>query len=143
MSIDEGAAESLEGGCRCGMTRYRTSGKPFKSAYCHCNDCRSATGALAQAWLMFDGESIKFIKGSPKKYQSSPGALRGFCPECGTPLWWEGIWHDAPMQMVPIATLDNPEVYPPDRHASCNERISWFDIADDLPRVGGSSPPAR
>lgn len=132
--------ESLEGGCRCGAVRYRTHGTPFKSAYCHCQDCRSATSALVQAWLMFDGERIEFTRESPKKYASSPGVKRGFCAHCGTPLWWEGRWHDTPMQMVPIGTLDDPTVYPPDRHASINERVPWFDVDDDNPRFGHSSP---
>lgn len=140
MPVGNAEPEFLEGGCRCGATRYRASGKPFKSSYCHCNDCRSATGALVQAWLLYDGGRIEFVNGSPKKYRSSPGVLRGFCPECGTPLWWEGTWHDVPIQMVPIGTLDNPNVYPPDRHASCSERIEWFDVADDLPRYDHSSP---
>lgn len=132
--------DSIEGGCLCGATRYRAHGEPYKSVYCHCEWCRGATSALVNAWLMFDGERIEFIKGSPTKYASSPGVLRGFCPTCGTPLWWEGSWHDTAMQMVTIGSLDDPEAYPPDRHASCSEQISWFEIADDLPRYPHSSP---
>jgi len=132
--------DSIEGGCLCGATRYRANGKPYKSVYCHCQWCRGATSALVSAWLMYDDQRIEFIKGSPMKYASSPGVLRGFCPTCGTPLWWEGSWHDVPIQMVTIGSLDDPEVYPPDRHASCCEQISWFKIADDLPRYPHSSP---
>jgi hypothetical protein len=131
---------SIEGGCLCGATRYRATGKPFKSSYCHCNWCRGATGAPVTAWLLYDDGRIEFTRGSPKKYASSPGVLRGFCPTCGTPLWWEGRWHDKPVQMVTIGSLDNPEFYPPDRHASCSEQIGWFDVADDLPRYPHSSP---
>jgi hypothetical protein len=132
--------DSIEGGCLCGATRYRAKGKPFKSCYCHCEWCRGATAAPVSAWLLYEGGRIEFIKGSPKKYASSPGVLRGFCPTCGTPLWWEGSWHDTPIQMVTIGSLDNPEFYPPDRHASCSEQISWFDVADELPRYPHSSP---
>jgi len=132
--------ETIEGGCLCGATRYRASGTPYKASYCHCNWCRGATGAPVAAWLMFDGERIEIVKGKLKKYASSPGVLRGFCPTCGTTLWWEGRWHDTPMQMVSICSLDDPEAYPPDRHASCSEQIGWFDVADDLPRYPHSSP---
>ncbi len=135
-----GIADSIEGGCLCGATRYRATGKPYKSAYCHCEWCRSATGAPVSAWLMYDNHRIEFIKGNPKKYASSPGVLRGFCPDCGTPLWWEGKWHDIPIQMVTIGSLDDPELYPPDRHASCCEQLAWFEVADDLPRYPHSSP---
>ena len=135
-----GSSDSIEGGCLCGATRYRASGKPNKATYCHCKWCRGATASLVAAWLMFDNDRIEFIKGRPKKYASSPGVLRGFCPTCGTPLWWEGTWHDKYFQMVTIGSLDDTEQYPPDRHASCCEQISWFDVADDLPRYLHSSP---
>lgn len=131
--------DSIEGGCWCGATRYRATGKPNKSSYCHCVDCRGATGAPIAAWLMYDGGRIEFIKGSPKKYSATPGVMRGFCPECGSPLWWEGMWHDKLYQMVSVASLDNPELYPPDRHAFCHSQISWFEVADDLPRFQRSS----
>ena len=85
-------------------------------------------------------DKVEFIEGSPQRYTSSEGNVRGFCPECGTPLWWEGIWADKSIQMVTIASLDDPEIYPPDRHASCHNQISWFDVADDLPRYEHSSP---
>ena len=132
--------DSIEGGCLCGAVRYRASGKPFKSAYCHCNWCRGATGAIVSAWLMYDDRRIEITRGDMHKYASSPGVLRGFCPTCGTSFWWEGQWHERYFQMVAIGSLDNPEAYPPDRHASCSEQIGWFDVADDLPRYPHSSP---
>lgn len=133
-------ADMIEGGCWCGATRYRATGKPNKASYCHCVDCRRVTGAPIAAWLMFDEDRIEIIKGSPKKYSAPPGIKRGFCPECGTPFWWEGVWHDKLYQMVSIASLDNPELYPPDRHGFCHSQISWFEVADDLPRYQHSSP---
>lgn len=135
--------DSIEGGCLCGATRYRATGKPYKSSYCYCKWCSGATGAPVAAWLMYHGKCIEFIKGGPKKYASSPGVLRGFCPTCGTPLWWEGEWDGMPIQMVSIASLDDPEIYPPDRHAFCRDKISWFEVADELPRYQHSSPKGR
>lgn len=135
-----GKPESIEGGCLCGGTRYRASGTPYKLVYCYCKWCRGATGAPVVAWNMYDQGQVEFIEGSPKKYPSSPGVLRGFCPTCGTPLWWEGMWDDKPIEMVTTASLDDPEPYQPDRHASCHNQISWFDVADDLPRYQQSSP---
>ena len=135
-----GKPDSIEGGCLCWATRYRVSGTPYKLAYCYCKWCRGATGAPVVAWSMYDAGQVEFIAGSPEKYASSPGVLRGFCPTCGTPLWWEGMWDDKPIEMVTTASLDDPEPYQPDRHASCHNQISWFDVADDLPRYQQSSP---
>ena len=33
-----------------------------------------------------------------------------------------------------IGTLDNPNELIPDRHWFDSERLSWFEVADDLPR---------
>ena len=130
----------IEGGCLCGATRYRATGEPYKSSYCHCSWCRKMTGAPIVAWLLYNADQVEFIKGSPQKYASSPGVQQGFCPVCGTPLWWESIWDDKPVQMVTIGSLDDPEVYPPTRHAFCHNQISWFEVADNLPRYQQSSP---
>jgi hypothetical protein len=132
--------DRVEGGCLCGGTRYRVTGEPFKATYCHCDWCRKSSSAPVAAWLLFEAGQVDFIKGKLQKYPSSPGVLRGFCPVCGTSLWWEGVWHDEPVHMVTICSLDNPEQFPPDRHASCSEQIGWFEVADDLPRYQHSSP---
>ena len=132
--------EKLTGGCLCGAVRYETTMKPFKVAYCHCESCRRAAAAPVQAILLFSEGGLKFTRGEPKRYESSPGVFRGHCSECGTPISWEGIWHDKPIIETYIATLDDPEACAPDRHAFIEERLSWFDVADDLPRFTGTSP---
>ncbi len=133
-------SETIKGGCLCGATRYRATGKPYKSSYCHCLYCRGVTASPIAAWLMFEGKQVEMIKGNLQKYASSPGVLRGFCPVCGTPLWWEGTWDNMDIQMVTTCSLDDPELYPPDRHAFCHNRLSWFDVDDDLPRYQHASP---
>jgi hypothetical protein len=89
---------------------------------------------------MFDKGQVEFIEGYPRKYASSPGVLRGFCSICGTPIWWEGIWDDKPIQMVPSGSLDDPEQYPPQGHANCHNKLSWLEMTDDLPRYSHASP---
>ena len=127
----------------CGEVRYRAHGNPFKAAYCYCQYCRRASAAVVSAWLMFRAGQIEFLSGELKKYASSPPVLRGFCPNCGTNFWWEGRWDGLDIEMVQIGSLDDPELYPPDRHANCHNRISWFDTADDLPRYREDSPPGK
>jgi hypothetical protein len=132
--------KSIEGGCFCGATRYRATDNPYKLAYCYCRWCCGVTGAPVVAWTMFDRGQLEFIKGNPQKYASSPGVTRSFCSSCGTPLSWEGAWDDRPTQMVTTASLDDPEPFQPDRHASCHNKISWFEVDDDFPRHEHGSP---
>lgn len=133
--------DKLSGGCLCGAVRYETVTKPFKVSYCHCNYCRRATAAPVLAILMYHEGGVRFTRGEPKRYESSPGVFRGHCSVCGTPLSWEGIWHDEPIIEVFAGSLDDPKACAPDRHAFFDARLPWFDVSDDLPRYSESSPP--
>lgn len=132
--------EKLTGGCLCGAVRYETTMKPFKVAFCHCASCRKATAAPLLAILLFDDGGVRFTRGAPKRYESSPGVFRGHCTVCGTPLSWEGVWHDKPIIEVFAGSLDDPEACAPDRHAFVDEKLSWLHVNDDLPHYSGTSP---
>ncbi len=70
-----------------------------------------------------------------KFYSSSPGVGRAFCPECGTPLTWEtGLGDLGPVCAIHISTFDDPDALMPSALSFYPEKISWFDIADTLPR---------
>lgn len=132
--------DKLTGGCLCGAVRYETTNPPFKVAYCHCESCRRALASPVLAILLFYKGAIRWIGAEPKRYESSPGVFRGHCDTCGTPMSWEGMWHDKPIEEVYVTTLDDPEAVKPDRHAFIDEKLSWFDVADDLPRYTSTSP---
>lgn len=132
--------DKLTGGCSCGRVRYVATGKPYKVSYCHCIDCRRATGAPVVVAVMFVESRFRFSQGEPKLYESSEQVFRGFCDICGTPLSWAGIWHRQPFVFIYLSTLDNPELVQPDRHAFCDYQIDWFDTDDDFPRFTSSSP---
>jgi hypothetical protein len=83
------------------------------------------------------------LKGRIEIYESSPGVLRGFCRRCGTSLTYqknpkvlEGALDDV---YVLTRTLDDPSAYPPDEHVHYGERVSWFNVDDELPHYEGVS----
>ena len=81
---------------------------------------------------------VTFLGKERSFYASSPAVLRAFCSNCGTPLTWEGD-AGALGQVIElhVSTFDDPEAMVPTAHAFYPERISWFDVADDLPRYEG------
>ena len=94
---------------------------------------------------VFRAEQVTFSGTGRKAYPSAPGVERAFCPECGTPLTWETDFKkEGRICAIHISTFDDPEVLPPDGHSFYTERISWFEVADTLPRheafVAGSTP---
>jgi hypothetical protein len=83
--------------------------------------------------------------------QSSSFGHRGFCGECGTPLYVR-VEHQPETIDFSIATLDDPGRLAPGFHIFWASRIAWFDPGDDLPRhekfrpntrgLDGTDPPA-
>lgn len=127
--------KSATGGCLCGAVRYRATGAPVSTIYCHCQSCRKHTGAPVVALAGYRRDQITYEAGTPKVFHSSPGVGRAFCGDCGTPLTWEGDGGEiGPMIELLIATLDAADAFAPDCHIHHGERIAWFETHDGLPR---------
>lgn len=124
------------GGCLCGAVRYEMEGPPISTIYCHCESCRKHAGAPVVALAGYRRGQMRYSRGAPKVYASSPGVGRAFCGACGTPLTWEGDGGEeiGPMVEVLIATMDRPEDFEPECHIHHAERVSWFETHDNLPR---------
>ncbi len=132
--------ETVTGGCMCGAVRYEAAGGSFKVIHCHCQSCRKHTGAPVVTLAGFRADQVKFSGDERKIYASSPGVGRAFCAKCGTSLTWEADVGDlGPICSFHISTFDNPDALMPTAHTFYSERISWFDIADNLPRYEGFS----
>lgn len=123
----------LSGQCFCGAITYQVSGEPDFVALCHCIDCRRASGAPMVAWAMFPEAALTLTKGTPKTINSSGTAMRSFCADCGSGLFYRNEAVLPGIVDVQTATLDNPEVLPPALHMQTAERISWMRHVGDLP----------
>jgi hypothetical protein len=91
-------------------------------------------------------DQVRFTGAERKVYASSPGVSRTFCGECGTPLSYEAEWAGQTVVGLYISTLDHPEKFPAEKHVFETDRISWFDVADSLPRylkLPGEGAPDR
>ncbi len=130
----------MTGGCMCGAVRFETTGDSFGVIHCHCHSCRKHNGGPVVTLAGFTADQVVFSGEERKIYESSPGVGRAFCGNCGTPLTWEGDGGEmGPIIEFHISAFDTPDVLVPSAHAFHVERISWFDIADSLPRYEGFS----
>ena len=128
-------SRGFSGGCMCGAVRYEAVGEPTGVIYCHCESCRRHTGAPVSTLAGFRRDQVRFTRGERKLYSSSAGVERGFCANCGTTLTWEGDGDElGPLVEIHIGTLDDPNAFTPQCHVHHDEKLSWFDVADDLPR---------
>lgn len=124
---------TYSGGCHCGAIRYEASGTAKHVALCHCSDCRKSAGAPMVSWAAFAEGELTIVQGEPKTFNSSGTALRSFCPDCGTGLFYRNATFLPGIVDIQSATLDDPNALPAGAHIQTEERIGWMETAHNLP----------
>lgn len=122
------------GHCRCGTVSMSSAFVPDFAVYCHCDDCRRATGAPVLASVAFPKDSITWNGRESVSCHTSGTASRLFCKQCGSPIAQE---HESQDHLTFFNTgfMDNPEAFPPKAHTFSNQQISWLMLNDDLHRA--------
>lgn len=128
-----------DGGCLCGKIRYRLDGPPLDAGFCHCTICRRAAGAPVVAWGTWRVEALSWLRGEPRRHDSSAKGRRWFCADCGSQLAFAHA--DGPALIdVTLASLDDPDAVKPEYHVWVETRIGWMETADRLPRHRDGGP---
>ncbi len=130
-------AAPLTGGCLCGAVRYRVSGPLRPVIACHCRQCRKTSGHHVAATSAARGDID--IKGEVRWYRSSPKARRGFCPTCGSNLFWDGPGENL---SIFAGTLDGPTGLAIAGHIYCADKGDYYEIADSTPPQAPGADPA-
>ena len=68
-------------------------------------------------------------------FQSSPKARRGFCPTCGSNLFWDGPGANL---SIMAGVLDQPTGLSMEGHIYCAQKGDWYEIADGTPQAPGA-----
>lgn len=105
-------------------------------AHCHCTLCQRAHGAGVVTWVGFAATQISFLQSEHLRwYASSPGAERGFCAGCGSPMLFRSErWPDE--IHVARALIQGELDREPQVHVFVNTEAPWLHLADNLPRKG-------
>ena len=144
-----GDLEWQEGGCFCGAVRFHVRGDAIWKSGCTCNTCVKMHAAPYVVVAGFDRDNFELILGRLTQFRSSPHVIREFCPNCGSTLTYAKDARGTPeleeaarVIYVAVASLDNPEAYPPDEVVHTLEAIGWMHFADDIPLRDSISPAA-
>ena len=128
--------ETHKGRCLCGAVEFEFEGKPNWVAYCHCESCRRNTSSPTTTFIGVGRDNYRFTKGKTAFYESSPGVRRHFCATCGTPMAFDADHYPEEIHFYLVSLLD-PESFSPRAHVFIREKLSWFEIDDDLRRHQG------
>lgn len=120
------------GGCRCGAVRFEASAEPHHVSYCHCGDCRRASGAPVSAFVGFLVDQVAFTGKALKMFENGP-VTRSFCGICGSPIAYvdERLEDDI---YFTLGAMDMPADFTPTQHAYVSEQLPFLHMSDDLPR---------
>ncbi len=129
-------SEVRTGGCLCGAVRYRVEGPMRPVTACHCKQCRRTSGHHVAATAA--PRARVAIEGQVAWYASSPEARRGFCPTCGSNLFWERAGADT--LSIFAGALDDPTGLRLVGHIFVADKGDYYRVADGLPQAAGDDP---
>ena len=121
---------TTRGHCLCGAVTYTSEDDPEPPVACHCGQCRRQSGHYWAAAQVPEGGLV--VAGAVTWFESSPGVRRGFCPVCGSVLFWRRRGEGT--VSVSAGSLDAPEGMRLEKHIFTADAGSYYEIADGLPR---------
>ncbi len=84
-------------------------------------------------WAMFPETAFTLTKGQPKTFNSSGTAMRSFCADCGTGLFYRNATVLPGIVDIQSSTFDDPEALPPVVQIQTAERLHWMKQLHELP----------
>ncbi|MDP6375505.1 MAG: GFA family protein [Pseudomonadales bacterium] len=126
---------SYRGSCLCGAITYTLNAELSDFGYCHCEQCRKASGAAFGANAGVDRAHVDLSDPGDRltEYASSPGKVRAFCGGCGTPLF-AYLTTTPHLIRIRLGSLDSDFLKTAKAHAFVAEKADWYPIEDGLPQ---------
>ncbi len=125
----------LKGSCLCGKICYQVSGPLGPAIYCHCSQCRKASGSSFTTNASVAVDHFRITHGAEllREYESSPGVRRCFCGECGSPIIKRAESSPDSIRLR-LGTLDGDPGAKPVAHIFVGSKAPWTELTDGLPQ---------
>jgi hypothetical protein len=126
----------MEGGCACGLVRYRLESLPMFVHCCHCRDCQRQTGSAFAVNALIETDRITLLSGDPESVAVPTDSGRPHrifrCPACRTAVWSEYGGRSA-LRFVRVGTLDDSAALAPDVHIYVRSKLPWVRLPESIP----------
>jgi hypothetical protein len=122
----------MKGSCLCGAIAFEVEGDLPPPDACHCSQCRKTSGHF---WASTDVPDERLrIHGEDRIawYRSSEKVKRGFCPTCGSTLFWKPLQRD--WTAIAMGAFDAPTGTKLHMHIFTADKGDYYKIADGLPQ---------
>ena len=121
----------VSGSCVCQRVRFECEPADHL-VHCHCKMCRFQSGSAYTTVVRSPVESFRWTSGEEwiGRYESSPGALRFFCSQCGSKLPVVDTIIDASEVIVMASLLDQSFLVRSEAHWFVAEKAPWIEIPE-------------
>jgi hypothetical protein len=132
----------ITGRCFCGAVSFTCDEQPIMTRACWCRDCRYLAAGGPTVNAVFKAECVK-VKGQVSEYRSTADSgsamLRGFCQQCGTPMF-SAADSRPHILIIRTGTLDDQELARPSANIWTASAPSWACMDTSLPSTEGQPP---
>lgn len=134
---------AVTGGCLCKAVRFTIDAEPMAARMCWCRLCQYLGGGSATVNVCFPADRLA-LEGEVRWHDSLADSgnhmRRGFCPECGTPLFSVAIARPH-LSFVRAGALDDPALIGPQAIIWTGMAPDWAHHDPELPHYPAQIPP--
>ncbi len=125
-----------QGSCLCGTVRFEFSQIEGDFVYCHGKSCRKASGSAFGANIAVPLDDFHVVQGESElgRFESTPGKVRHFCRQCGSPLYNHAQGSD--FVRVRLGAVDTEIQQTPKAHIFLNHKAQWDLPCDSISGYG-------
>lgn len=121
----------MKGKCLCGTIEV-VANDHDEVGLCHCSLCRRWSGG--PMFAVHCGTEVVFSGGQPASYRSSDWAERGFCPHCGTHLFYHLLPND---EYILPAGLFQDQEFSLTNEIFIDEKPAYYELKNDTRKLTG------
>ncbi|RLL95653.1 hypothetical protein CFD26_103067 [Aspergillus turcosus] len=170
MSSNTGTISPMEGGCACGLIRYRLETRPLVVHCCHRTSCQRETGTAFALNAVIESTLVTLL---PPAQPTVPGSAQGAakpagpvvqaegqvepemiltpsesgkgqniarCPSCHVAVWSNYSGAGPFCRFVRVGTLDEAWRVGPEVHIYTASKRGFFSLGDSIPQFEGFYP---
>lgn len=129
--------------CLCGQVRITIDAEPLAARMCWCRLCQYLGGGTATVNVCFPAEKVTTtggVKWHASTADSGTPMQRGFCPDCGTPLFSRAESRPH-LLFIRAGALDDPGFVGPQAIIWTQEAPPWAVLDPHLPHYPAQIPP--
>ncbi len=131
------------GGCLCGAIRYEVTSDPIRTAHCHCDDCRRATGSSFATNVFVKEDDLVVLQGELKSYQhptdSGATMTKEFCGDCGAQLFGYSSG-SVGAKGVKVGSIDDASFVRPEIEVYVSRALPFTRLSDETEKFETGRP---